>query len=86
MSRYRGRGPLGGWATAARWLAAIRRRVFDDVRARAAVNWGASTSDVRDLLVILRDEIDLRLPRILGEVNVARSQPAPTVVRWQRRA
>lgn len=63
-------------ATAARWLAAIRRRVFDDLRARAALNWGASTSDLRDLLVILRDEIDLRLVRLLGEAIVSNNPAA----------
>ena len=62
-------------ATAARWLAAIRRRVLDDLRARVALNWGASTSDLRELLVVLRDEIDLNLTRILGEVNVASNPP-----------
>jgi RNA polymerase sigma-70 factor, ECF subfamily len=56
-------------ATAARWLAAIRRRVFDDLRARAALNWGASASDLRDLVAILRDEIDLNLTQALGEAN-----------------
>ena len=65
-------------ATAARWLAAIRRRVLDDVRARAAFNWGASTSDLRDLLVILRDEIDLSLPGILREADGA-SIPAAVI-------
>lgn len=63
-------------ATAARWLAAIRRRVLDDLRARAALNWGVSTSDLRDLLCGLRDEIDVGVTRILAEADVAGNRPA----------
>lgn len=58
-------------ATAARWLAAIRHRVFNDLTARAASNWGTSTSDLRALLATLRDEIDVSLTRLLAEVPAA---------------
>jgi hypothetical protein len=48
--------------------------VFDDLRARAALNWGASASDLRDLVAILRDEIDLNLTHALGEANPGRPE------------
>jgi len=53
-------------ATVARWLVAIRTRVFDDLRARAALRWGASTNDLRSLARILGDEIRISAKRILS--------------------
>lgn len=52
-------------ATVARWLVAIRGRVFDDLRGRVALNWGTSTNDLRSLVRILRDEIHVSARRIL---------------------
>jgi len=54
-------------ATVARWLVAIRRRIFDDLRARAALSWGASSGDLRSLVRILRDDIHLSARRILQD-------------------
>jgi len=48
-------------ATAARWLTAIRRRVFDGLQARAALHWGISTSELRELVVMMGDELDVSL-------------------------
>jgi RNA polymerase sigma-70 factor, ECF subfamily len=53
-------------ATVARWLVAIRRCVFDDLRARAALRWGGSTNDLRSLVRILGDEIRISAKRILS--------------------
>jgi len=63
-------------ATAARWLTAIRQQVFDDLRERAASDWGASTSDLRDLMAVLGGDIDLGLTSLLGEATVAGHPPA----------
>ncbi len=54
-------------ATVARWLVAIRRKIFDDLRARAALHWGASSGDLRSLVRILGDDIHLSARRILGD-------------------
>lgn len=54
-------------ATVARWLVAIRGRVFDDLRARASLRWGVSTNDLRSLVRILGEEIHLSAQRILAE-------------------
>ncbi len=54
-------------ATVARWLLGIRARVFADLRARAALHWGASTNDLRSLVRILGDEIHLSAKRILAD-------------------
>jgi RNA polymerase sigma-70 factor, ECF subfamily len=53
-------------ATVARWLVAIRGQVFDELRARAALRWGATSTDLRSLVRILRDDIHLSATRILG--------------------
>lgn len=54
-------------ATVARWLVTIRRKIFDDLRARAALRWGASSGDLRSLVRILGDDIHLSARRLLGE-------------------
>lgn len=53
-------------ATVARWLVAIRQRIFDDLRSRAALRWGTSSGDLRSLVRILGDDIHLSARRILG--------------------
>jgi len=61
-------------ATVARWLVAIRRRIFDDLRSRAALDWGASSGDLRSLVRILGDDIHLSARRILGDAGDAPSR------------
>jgi RNA polymerase sigma-70 factor (ECF subfamily) len=53
-------------ATVARWLVAIRNGVVADLRKRLALHLGASPSEVRSLVQLLRDDIDVSARRILG--------------------
>jgi RNA polymerase sigma-70 factor (ECF subfamily) len=53
-------------ATVARWLVAIRARVFDKLKQEFAVGWKASSSELRSLVSLLRDYIDITAKRILA--------------------
>jgi RNA polymerase sigma-70 factor (ECF subfamily) len=53
-------------ATVARWLVAIRARVFAGLRQRFALGAEASTSQMRSLVRIFRDDIQLSAKRLLG--------------------
>jgi RNA polymerase sigma-70 factor (ECF subfamily) len=56
-------------ATVARWLVAIRNGVIADLRKRLALHLGASPSEVRSLVQLLRDDIDVSAKRILGATS-----------------
>jgi RNA polymerase sigma-70 factor (ECF subfamily) len=53
-------------ATAARWLVAIRTRVYDKLKEEFALRWKASSSDIRSLARLLRDHIHITAKRVLG--------------------
>ena len=53
-------------ATVARWLVAIRRRVLGELRQRLALHLGGTPSELRSLVHLLREDIDLSARRILG--------------------
>jgi RNA polymerase sigma-70 factor (ECF subfamily) len=53
-------------ATAARWLVAIRSRIFQSLRKDLGLQRMASSSEVRSLAGLLRDEIHLSTRRILN--------------------
>jgi RNA polymerase sigma-70 factor (ECF subfamily) len=52
-------------ATLARRLVRIRAELLDDFRDRFAMRWGASPSEVRSLVRVLRDEIHVSAERLL---------------------
>jgi len=54
-------------ATVARRLAAIRARVFSDLRGRAALAWDATSADLRSMMRIMGDEIRLSIGTLLLE-------------------
>ena len=56
-------------ATVARWLVAIRNRALTDLRGRLAVHLGGTPSELRSLIKLLRDDIDLSARRILTETT-----------------
>jgi RNA polymerase sigma-70 factor (ECF subfamily) len=53
-------------ATVARWLVAIRNKVFADLRKRLSLQLGSSPSELRSLVQLLRDDIDISARRILA--------------------
>lgn len=53
-------------ATVARWLVAIRGRVLEDFRSRLALNLGGTPSEVRSLVKLLRDDVQVSVKRLLG--------------------
>jgi RNA polymerase sigma-70 factor (ECF subfamily) len=53
-------------ATVARWLTAVRARVFDSVRERLALRRQPSSSEMRSLVALLEPDIQLSARRILG--------------------
>jgi RNA polymerase sigma-70 factor (ECF subfamily) len=53
-------------ATVARWLVGIRTRVLADLRQRLSLHLGGTPSELRSLVKLLRDDIDLSARRILG--------------------
>jgi len=55
-------------ATAARWLIAIRRRVFELLRDKLALRFGMSTTELRSVVRLLQSEIHLSARRVLAEV------------------
>jgi RNA polymerase sigma-70 factor (ECF subfamily) len=52
-------------ATAARWLVAIRARVYDRLKQQFAMQWHASSSELRSLVWLLRDHIHITAKRVL---------------------
>jgi RNA polymerase sigma-70 factor (ECF subfamily) len=53
-------------ATVARWLVAIRARVLAELRKRLTLHLGGTPSELRSLVQLLRDDIELSVRRILG--------------------
>jgi RNA polymerase sigma-70 factor (ECF subfamily) len=53
-------------ATIARRLVRIRAKVLDDFQNQFAIRWGVSSSDVRSLVRLLRDEIHVSVQRVLA--------------------
>ena len=53
-------------ATIARRLVRIRGKVLDDLRRQFATRWGVSSSEMRSLVRLLRDEIHLSARRVLA--------------------
>jgi RNA polymerase sigma-70 factor (ECF subfamily) len=69
-----GIGPLGTMyrvhrATAARWLADIRRRLFSSVRAQLALDLPATPSELRSLLEMVRPVLHASVARLLVTVS-----------------
>jgi RNA polymerase sigma-70 factor (ECF subfamily) len=54
-------------ATVARWLVAVRERVLTDLRKRLAIALGGTPSEMRSLVRLLRDDIQVSARRILGD-------------------
>ena len=54
-------------ATVARWLVAIRNRALADLRSRLSLNLGGTPSELRSLIKLLRDDIDVSARRILSD-------------------
>jgi RNA polymerase sigma-70 factor (ECF subfamily) len=54
-------------ATAARWLIAIRGRIFELLRERLAVRFDISTAELRSVVKLLRSEIHLSAQRVLAD-------------------
>ena len=52
-------------ATVARWLVAIRARVYDRLKQEFAVRWNASSSELRSIVRLLRDHIHITAKRVL---------------------
>jgi len=53
-------------ATVARWLVAIRRRLFDEIKAEFANKHGVDTGDVRSLYRLMKGDVYISVSRILG--------------------
>jgi RNA polymerase sigma-70 factor (ECF subfamily) len=53
-------------ATAARWIVGIRARVYDRLRQEFAARWNASSSELRSMVRLLRDQIQITAKRVLG--------------------
>ena len=53
-------------ATVARWLVAIRARVFAHLKNTFALAWKMSTSDLRSLTAVMRDDIHVSAARVLS--------------------
>jgi RNA polymerase sigma-70 factor (ECF subfamily) len=53
-------------ATVARWLVAIRGRVVGELRARLSLQFRGTPSELRSLVQLLREDVDLSARRILG--------------------
>jgi len=52
-------------ATAARWLVGIRARVYDRLKKDFEMRWNASSSELRSLVWLLRDQIHITAKRVL---------------------
>ena len=52
-------------ATVARWLVAIRRRIFEILRDKLALRFGMSTTELRSVIKLLQSEIHLSAQRVL---------------------
>jgi RNA polymerase sigma-70 factor (ECF subfamily) len=64
-------------ATAARWLVAIRGRVFEDLRRRLELAWNPSHSELRSLIGALRDQIHVTAQRVLAVTASAARASGP---------
>jgi RNA polymerase sigma-70 factor (ECF subfamily) len=53
-------------ATAARWLVGIRTRVYDRLKKQFVTKWKASSSELRSLVWLLRDRIQITAKRVLA--------------------
>jgi RNA polymerase sigma-70 factor (ECF subfamily) len=53
-------------ATVARWLVAIRARVFAHLKNTFALKWKMSTSELRSLTVVMREHIHISAARVLS--------------------
>ena len=53
-------------ATVARWLVAIRTRLFNEVRAELATKHGLDTADVKSLYRIMEHDVHVTISRILA--------------------
>ena len=53
-------------ATVARWLVAIRTRVFANLKERFALKWKMSTSELRSLTKVMRNYVHLSAARVLS--------------------
>jgi RNA polymerase sigma-70 factor (ECF subfamily) len=53
-------------ATVARWLVAIRSEIFQSLRADLGLKRPASSSEVRSLIELLRDQLHLRVSQMLA--------------------
>jgi RNA polymerase sigma-70 factor (ECF subfamily) len=53
-------------ATAARWIVGIRARVYDRLKRDFAARWNASSSELRSIVWLLRDQIHITAKRVLG--------------------
>jgi RNA polymerase sigma-70 factor, ECF subfamily len=56
-------------ATVARWLVALRERLFRDICRRLAVEVGGSPSEVRSLVKFLEDDIQVSARRLLANAG-----------------
>jgi hypothetical protein len=54
-------------ATIARWLVAIRRRLFEEVRRELGERHGLSTEGVKSLYRIMRDDVHVTISRVLAK-------------------
>ena len=53
-------------ATVARWLVAIRTRLFNEVRAELATKHGLDTADIKSLYRIMEQDVHVTMSRILA--------------------
>jgi RNA polymerase sigma-70 factor, ECF subfamily len=61
-------------ATVARWLAATRQRIFDDVVQRMALTRGLSPSEVRSIYRELQQSVDIAVSQVLKTEQVPTGQ------------
>lgn len=52
-------------ATVARWLVAIRGRIYENVRRQLGLVWRSSSSELRSLIELLRTEVHVSVKRLL---------------------
>ena len=56
-------------ATVARWLVAIRARVVSELRKRLSLHLGGTPSELRSLIALLREDLEVSARRILGQAG-----------------
>ena len=52
-------------ATVARWLVAVRRRMLETLRKELELDLRATTSDLRSMLTVMQEDLDLSIHRLL---------------------